>query len=157
MGHALAGMGDVTVVLAIVDAVATWSGIVGQGSLISIMNDFMLLLQYIMVPWSAINLVDYYLLRHGNYSIKDIFDVNGKYGRFNWICIGAYLVTVVAQIPFMNVDRLYEGPISKALGHVDIAWIVALILPAVIYYFVMKAKLTMRGELREIQTQVTVR
>jgi NCS1 family nucleobase:cation symporter-1 len=145
------------VILAIVDAVATWIGIVGQGSLITIMNDFMLLLQYIMVPWSAINLVDYYLLRHGNYSVKDIFDVNGKYGRFNWISIGAYLVTVVAQIPFMNVDGLYEGPISKTLGHADIAWIVALILPAVIYYFAMKAKLTMTGELQEIQTQVSVR
>jgi nucleobase:cation symporter-1, NCS1 family len=144
------------VILAIVDAIGTWIGIVGQGSLITIMNDFMLLLQYIMVPWSAINLVDYYLLRHGNYSVKDIFDVNGQYGKFNWTCIGTYLVTIVAQIPFMHVDGVYEGPISKALGHVDIAWMVALILPAVIYYFAMKAKLNTTGELQEIRARAAV-
>ncbi|MDB5085255.1 MAG: sulfonate transporter substrate-binding protein [Bacilli bacterium] len=140
------------VILAIIDAVATWIGIVGQGSLITIMNDFLLMLQYIMVPWSAINLVDFYLLRRGNYSIKDIFDVNGKYGRFNWIGIGAYLLTIVAQIPFMNVSGIYEGSISKALDHADIAWIVALILPTVIYYFAMKAKLSATGELQEIRS-----
>lgn len=138
------------VILGIIDAVATYIGIVGQGSLITIMNDFLLLLQYIMVPWSAINLVDFYLLRRGNYSIQDIFDVNGKYGRVNWICVGSYLLTVAAQIPFMNVAGVYEGPISKALNHADIAWIIALILPALIYYFAMKAKLLATGEIQEI-------
>ncbi|EPZ42234.1 purine-cytosine permease family protein [Alicyclobacillus acidoterrestris] len=128
------------VILGIIDAIATWIGIVGQGSLITIINDFLLMLQYIVVPWSAINLVDFYFLRRGKYSVRDIFDINGKYGRFNWICIGAYVITVIAQIPFMNVSGIYEGPISKAIGHADIAWIVALILPAVIYYFAMKIK-----------------
>ncbi|MCM2534916.1 cytosine permease [Neobacillus pocheonensis] len=138
-------------ILAICTIIATWLGIVGQGNLVTIMNDFMLLLQYIMVPWSAINLVDYYVLRRGNYSIKDIFDVNGKYGKFNWTCIGSYLISIVAQIPFMNVEGIYEGPISKAIGHADISWSIALILPAVLYYYGMKAKLTATGELQEIE------
>ena len=138
-------------ILAVCTIIATWLGIVGQGNLVTIMNDFMLLLQYIMVPWSAINLVDYYLLRRGNYSIKDIFDVNGKYGKFNWTCIGSYLISIVAQIHFMNVEGIFEGPISKALGHADISWSVALFLPAVIYYYAMKAKLTATGELQELE------
>ncbi|GMA50712.1 putative purine-cytosine permease YxlA [Alicyclobacillus contaminans] len=137
------------VILGIIDAVATWIGIQGQGSLITIIGDFMLMLQYMMVPWSAINLVDFYLLRKGNYSIKDIFDLNGKYGRFNWISIGAYLLTIVAQIPFMNVAGIYEGPISKAWGHADFAWIIALLLPSTIYYFAMKPRLASTGELEK--------
>ncbi|WDL99084.1 purine-cytosine permease family protein [Alicyclobacillus sp. ALC3] len=143
------------VLLAIIDAVATWIGIQGQGSLITIIGDFMLMLQYIMVPWSAINLVDFYLLRKGNYSIKDIFDLNGRYGRFNWTAIGAYLLTIAAQIPFVNIAGIYEGPISTALGHADVAWIIALLLPSTIYYFAMKrrvaAEKTLDGEsLQEI-------
>lgn len=132
-------------------AIATLIGIAGQGEMLTIINDFMLMLQYIMVPWSAINLVDYYLLRHGNYSIQDIFDVNGRYGKFNWLAIGAYCLSVLAQIPFMNVAGIYEGPISVALGHADIAWIVALILPGALYYYLMRAKLAKTGELEELR------
>jgi len=133
-------------ILVMMIAIATLIGIMGQGELLKILNNFMLMLQYIMVPWSAINLVDYYLLRHGNYSIKDIFDLNGKYGKYNWLAIGAYFISIAAQIPFMNVSGIYEGPISVALGHADIAWIVALILPGALYYYLMKARLSKSNE-----------
>ncbi|WDL95968.1 purine-cytosine permease family protein [Alicyclobacillus sp. ALC3] len=129
--------------------VATFIGIAGQGELLKIINDFMLMLQYVMVPWSAINLVDFYLLRHGNYDIKEIFKLRGRYGMFNWIAVFAYFVTFAAEIPFMNVS-FFEGPISRALGHGDIAWVVALILPSMLYYFPMKARLSRNGELAEI-------
>ncbi len=141
-------------ILFIMIAIATMIGIYGQGEMLNIINDFMLMLQYIMVPWSAINLVDYYLLRHGNYSIDDIFDLNGKYGKFNWLAIGAYFLSVIAQIPFMNVNGIYEGPISRALGHADIAWFVALLLPGLLYYFLMRAKLFKTGELQQLNWHV---
>lgn len=32
-------------------------------------TNFILLLLYVMVPWTAINLADFYLIRHGEYDV----------------------------------------------------------------------------------------
>jgi nucleobase:cation symporter-1, NCS1 family len=37
-----------------------------------------------MIPWTAINLTDYYVVRRGRYVIEDIFKTDGRYGRVNW-------------------------------------------------------------------------
>jgi nucleobase:cation symporter-1, NCS1 family len=104
-------------------------------------SKFLLMLLYFMVPWTAINLVDFYLLRRGNYNVKAIFDPNGEYGRVNWIAIAAYVIAVVVQWLFMNTE-LYVGPIAKWLNGADIAWIVALIVSAALYYYPMKSRLS---------------
>lgn len=111
-------------------ALAIW----GQGNFLDNFTNFLLLLMYFLVPWTAINLTDFYLLRKGHYNIADIFDVHGQYGRFNWRAIGAYLVAIALQVPFINTT-IYEGPIAKALGGADLAWIVGLIIPAILYYY----------------------
>jgi nucleobase:cation symporter-1, NCS1 family len=87
-----------------------------------------------MVPWTAINLIDYYLLRQGEYNVWDVFDSNGQYGKFNWTAISAYLISVIFEIPFVN-STMYVGPISKALDGTDIAWIAGLIVPLILYYY----------------------
>ncbi|WP_179195718.1 cytosine permease [Bacillus sp. OV166] len=83
-------------------------------------ESFILLLSYFMVPWTAINLIDYYLLRRGEYNVWDVFDVNGQYGKFNWVAIMTYLVSFILEIPFVNTT-MYVGPVSKALDGTDIA------------------------------------
>lgn len=53
----------------------------------------------------------------------------------------AILGTAIAlEFPFMNT-ALYVGPISKYLGDADFAWLVGLIISAVLYYFPMKMKI----------------
>ena len=42
------------------------------------------MLLYLFTPWTAINLVDFYVVRKGHYSIREIFNPNGMYGRWNW-------------------------------------------------------------------------
>ena len=37
-------------------------------------NNFLLLVLYLFVPWTAVNLVDYYIVRRGHYAIAEIFD-----------------------------------------------------------------------------------
>jgi len=59
--------------------VATTIEILGQGSFISLFKSFILFLSCFLIPWTAINLIDFYLLRKGAYSIKDMFDLNGIY------------------------------------------------------------------------------
>ena len=99
------------------------------------LTNFVLFLLYFMIPWTAINLTDYYLVRRGHYEIDQIFKTDGIYRRVNWWTVGIYVFTVLVQIPFVN-SSLYVGPIAKDLNGADISWIVGAILSGVLYYVV---------------------
>lgn len=96
-------------------------------------QNFLLFLLYFMTPWSAINLVDYYLVRRKYYDINALFDPDGAYGKVNAAAFIAYFVGVAIQIPFMN-SSLYVGPIASLLGGAEIAWIIGLIVAGILYY-----------------------
>jgi NCS1 family nucleobase:cation symporter-1 len=102
----------------------------------NILNNFenvILFLLYLLVPWTAINLTDYYLVRHGSYDIPGLLRKDGPYGQWNIKTLVIYLVTILLEIPFVN-SSLYEGPIAKHLGGADISWIVGLVFASVVYY-----------------------
>ncbi|HXY44271.1 MAG TPA: cytosine permease [Acidimicrobiales bacterium] len=99
------------------------------------LSDFAAFLLYIVVPWSAINLVDYYFVRHGNYSTADILSVDGRYGRFNVKAVALFLVGIGAEVPFMNASwPKFEGPVASSLGGADISWIVGFVVTGTLYY-----------------------
>jgi NCS1 family nucleobase:cation symporter-1 len=141
-----------TWLLLVITIIATVMEIVGQGNFLKLFVDFILFISYFLIPWTSINLVDYYLLRRGNYSIKDIFDLNGKYGKVNWITAVAYIVALLVEIPFSNTT-FYVGPISHAMGGADIAWIFGIIVPAVLYYFPSKRKIERETKLMAQNSQ----
>jgi nucleobase:cation symporter-1, NCS1 family len=122
--------------------IGTVLAIWGNGNFLANFENFILLLSYFMVPWTAINLIDYYLLRRGEYNVWDVFDVNGQYGKFNWVAIIAYFISFILEVPFVNTS-MYVGPVSKALDGTDIAWIVGLAVPLVLYYFPMRKKINL--------------
>jgi purine-cytosine permease-like protein len=43
-------------------------------------ENFIGVLLFFLVPWSAINLVDYYLVKHGRYDMQSFFKPDGIYG-----------------------------------------------------------------------------
>src|ERR1700731_1995069 len=47
-------------------------------------ENFIGVLLFFFVPWSAINLVDYYLVKHGRYDVQSFFKPDGIYGGFQW-------------------------------------------------------------------------
>lgn len=97
-------------------------------------TNFLSFLMYVLVPWTAINLVDYYLLRHGDYRVEDFFKRDGGvYGRFNWVAIGSYVAGALVQLPF-SATAIYTGPVAAAMGGVDLSWIVGLVVVAPLYY-----------------------
>lgn len=116
-------------------AIGTLFAILASSHLIVDLENFLLFLLYLMVPWTAINLTDYYLIRKGKYSIPEFFKADGAYGRLNVFAIGLFVVTVLVEVPFMNT-AIYVGPISTALGGADIAWIVGLVFSGSVYYLV---------------------
>ena len=68
------------------------------------------MLLYLLVPWTAVNLVDYYLVRFGNYHVPSFFAFDGGiYGNYNVAALVCYALGIAVQIPFVATD-LYTGP-----------------------------------------------
>ncbi|MBS1019238.1 purine-cytosine permease family protein [Gluconobacter cerinus] len=105
---------------------------------------FLELLMAIMVPWSAINLVDYYILRHGNYDIASFFaNDGGIYGRFNFPALLSFIFGLLVQIPFLS-DQLYVGPMAKLFGGADLSWVFGLSLTGAVYTLTMRRTAKLR-------------
>jgi NCS1 family nucleobase:cation symporter-1 len=121
--------------------VATAIALFGQGNFLDNYTNFLLLLLYFLVPWSAINLTDFYLMRHEHYDIAAIFDAHGVYGAVNWRALLAYAVAIICEVPFMSTT-LYTGPLVSLLGGADISWIIGVIVAALMYYMLMRSRIT---------------
>jgi NCS1 family nucleobase:cation symporter-1 len=97
-------------------------------------ENFLALLLCVMAPWTAVNLVDFYLVQHGEYDVASFFaEDGGIYGRYNAVALLCYGLGIVIQVPFLATD-LYTGPVAAALGGVDISWLVALGVVGPLYY-----------------------
>ena len=97
--------------------------------------DLVLALLVVLVPWTAINLIDFYLIHKGSYDIPSIFRKDGGvYGLVNPHAMIAYVVGIVVQIPFMNTP-MYTGPIPGYLAGADLSWILGLAVTSPLYYW----------------------
>jgi NCS1 family nucleobase:cation symporter-1 len=127
--------------LVLAAVVGTTVGLVASSNFISNFENFILFLAYFLIPWTAINLADFYLVRHGRYDVDAIFDPNGIYRKVNWRAIGAYLVAVAVEVPFMSTT-FYTGPMVAHLGGADISWIFGLIVAAGLYAVLLRGDRT---------------
>lgn len=101
-------------------------------------TEFLNLLMIIMIPWTAINLIDYYLVQHGSYDVASFFKADGgQYGRYNIPALVCYCLGVAVQIPFVS-NHLYTGPFARLLQNTDISWAIGLVLTSVFYVLVMR-------------------
>jgi NCS1 family nucleobase:cation symporter-1 len=101
------------------------------------------LMLYLLVPWTATNLIDFFFVRKGHYAISEIFNPKGIYGSWSWRGLLAYVVGFLFEIPFMVLPQLgplsYTGPIAKVLSGVDISWLVGLATTAITYLLVTRS------------------
>ena len=111
----------------------TWSRKAITTNAVGAVYGSLTLMLYLLVPWTATNLIDFFFVRRGHYAITDLFRIDGIYGVWAWRGLVAYAVGFAVEIPFMYIYNLftfktyYEGPFAKDLNNVDIAWIVGLI------------------------------
>ncbi len=96
-------------------------------------KNFVLLLLAVFIPWSVINLADYYLVSRERVDIPALYDPRGRYGSVNAAAVASYAVGILVQVPFLS-QTLYTGPIARALGGADLSWIVSLIVTFAVYY-----------------------
>jgi NCS1 family nucleobase:cation symporter-1 len=134
-----------SVVALVLFGIALAGALLSKDSFLANYEDFILLLLYVLVPWTAINLVDYYLLQHGNYHVESFFRQDGGiYGRINAAAVSCYVLGIAVQLPFVS-SALYTGPIARALGGVDLSWIVGLAVTSPAYYWLAKRAQSRRG------------
>jgi NCS1 nucleoside transporter family len=126
------------VTLAVCTAAAIALALASSHNFVAIFGEFLAVLLYLFTPWTAINLVDFYLVRKGHYSVREIFNPHGMYGRWNWRGLMAYGVGFAAMIPFFSTG-IYMGPIARALGGADIAMLVGLPISAIVYVWACRS------------------
>ena len=78
------------------------------------------------MPWTSVNLADYFFVRRGRYAITHLFTPHGIYGAWGTRGLIAYALGFIATLPFFVLPDVYMGPASRVLGGVDVGWLVGL-------------------------------
>ncbi len=125
------------VYIGLIMVAGTALALLGKDSFLTSFKDFLLFLLTFFTPWSAINLVDYYLISRERYDIPALSDPGGRYGAWRWDALTVYGIGVLTQLPFL-VTHFYTGPLAGPLGGADISWIVGLVVPAVLYWLLAR-------------------
>jgi NCS1 family nucleobase:cation symporter-1 len=110
-----------------------------SGSFMADFQDFLLLVLYFFIPWTAVNLVDYYVVRRGHYAIAEIFNPDGMYGRWGWRGIVSYLVGFFAMSPFFVIGTWYTGFLGTKLNDVDISLFIGLPISGLLYFYLARS------------------
>jgi len=122
----------------------------GSSTAVSAVLNSLTLMLYLLVPWTALNLVDFFFVRRGHYAITDIFRTDGVYGAWGWRGLTAYFVGFAAEIPFMVLPPIaglsYTGWIPNHVTNgVDYSWLVGLLVSGLVY-LVLSRSLDLRAE-----------
>ncbi|MEV6505096.1 cytosine permease [Streptomyces sp. NBC_01288] len=115
-------------------------------------NNFLLLVLYLFIPWTAVNLMDYYVVRRGHYAIAEIFNPHGIYGRWGWHGIISYLVGFGVMVPFFSVGTLYVGPIAHAMDGADLSLFVGLPVAGLLYWWLSRS-IDVEAEIRVAEAE----
>jgi NCS1 family nucleobase:cation symporter-1 len=129
--------------------IAAVMAIVGKDNFVTNYTNFIFLLLYLLVPWTAINLVDFYLVKHGHYDVPSFFKPDGGlYGLFNVPACAVYVIGVAVEVPFISTE-MFTGPIAKQMSDVDLSWLIGLAVVCPLYYWAA------RRFLRDQQVEAT--
>ena len=127
------GVGQRIATLALLATASTLIALDSSSDFLAGFSQLLSVLLYLFTPWTAVNLVDFYLVRKGHYSVREIFNPHGMYGRWQWRGLLAYGAGFAAMIPFFSIGSRYTGPAARALGGIDVSMLVGLPVAAGVY------------------------
>ncbi|WP_226627642.1 cytosine permease [Alloyangia pacifica] len=111
---------------------------------------YLAILGYVLIPWTAVNLTDYYLVRRGRCSITDIMRPDGgMYGAWGGIGIASYAIGFVAMTPFFS-SAIYTGPLAASMHGVDVSFIVGLPVSSIVYA-VLARRVDLATEMQKVR------
>lgn len=106
----------------------------------SALNNSLIIMLYLLAPWTSVNLIDFYAVRHGRFAITEFFNPKGIYGEWGGRGILSYLVGIAIEIPFMYIPGVYESPGAHWLQGVDISWILGLFVAGGLYFALTRGR-----------------
>jgi purine-cytosine permease-like protein len=109
---------------------------------------------YLLVPWTSVNLADYFFVRRGRYAITHLFMPHGIYGAWGTRGLIAYVLGFIATLPFFVLPDIYTGTAARALGGVDVGWLVGLVVSGGAYLLLCRSLDVSRenGAIQESET-----
>ena len=120
----------------------------GSDTAVSAVLNSLTLMLYLLVPWTALNLVDFFFVRRGHYAITDIFSPEGVYGTWAWRGLTAYFAG-------FSYTGFFPNHVTNG---VDYSWVVGLLVAGLVY-LVLSRSLDLKSEQaaiaaseRELQT-----
>ncbi len=105
------------------------------------LSAFISLLLLLLIPWGAVNLVDFYLVQHGTYDVSAMYARKGPYWEnrrtwtvrgVSWKVMASYVIGVAAGFPFA-ANSWFTGPLAERLGGGDVSWIPGLLVTTAVY------------------------
>jgi nucleobase:cation symporter-1, NCS1 family len=107
--------------------------VAGYAHFVTNLTNFLDVILVLFIPWSAVNLCDYFWVRHGRYDVAAFFDPSGgAYGKVAWRGLAAYLLGLGAEWPFVAQPD-YTGPLVSQLGGADVSYLVGWLVTAGAY------------------------
>ncbi|MEI5519790.1 cytosine permease [Streptomyces brasiliscabiei] len=115
---------------------------------------FLSFLLLLLIPWGAVNLVDFSLVQHGEYDVPGMYTRSGKYWSdpATWTHYGvnlkvliAFLTGVVSGIPAMS-NAWYVGPVARQLANADLSWIPGMVVTSAVYLALVRVGRATHGE-----------
>ena len=117
----------------VLGGIATFVAVLGQGNFMFWFESFLNLLLYALIPWSAINLADYFIIKKGHYEVSELFlRDGGRYGKWNVVGLVSYFIGLACQIPF-TISPMFESPLAAHINHIDISWLVGFVATAIVF------------------------
>jgi nucleobase:cation symporter-1, NCS1 family len=113
----------------------------GYRSFVTNLSNFLDVLLVLFIPWSAVNLADYFVIRRARYDVAAFFLPGAAYGNFAWRGLAAYAAGLAAEWPFVSQPD-YTGPLVRHLGGADISWLVGWVAAASVYLLLMRRTAT---------------
>lgn len=93
-------------------------------------ENFLFLLAYWLAPWTAIVLVDYFIVRRGRYNTAMFYDPRRVLRPGFW----AWLAAIVVSVPFFN-QAMYVGAFADHHPHMgDISYYVSFLVAGLLYW-----------------------
>jgi NCS1 family nucleobase:cation symporter-1 len=127
------------VTILLLESIATVVGLLLPDNYLTSLFNTLSIMLYLLVPWTALNLVDFFIVRRGHYAITDLVRPAGVYGIWAWRGLTAFGAGLVSMVPFMVLPTLYRGPIARHIGGVDISFVVGLLVSGVVYWVLARS------------------
>lgn len=127
--------------------ISTYLAFLERANVLTFFENILSFLLYFLIPWTAVNLIDFYFIRRGQYDVDGLLSRSGPYGKVSWIGLTAYLIGCLAEIPFVNTT-VFVGPAASALGGADISWIVGVVFAGGSYLVLHRSPMGRRASLQ---------